>query len=134
MSNVHTTYDEHRHCISVKEPLGNKVVMDCPYTGKDEAFSPIDLVESALGGCMLISMGSVAMRHGFNLADTRIDVGIKLKNQPNMHLSSIDVVITMPSDFSAAERVELEQAAESCPIKHSFADDIPIYVRYVYPQ
>lgn len=133
MSNIHTKYDEHQHCIAIKGPHGRKFAMDCPYTGTGEGFSPIDLVESALGGCMLISMATVATRHGINLADTRIDVGITLKKQPNLRFKSIDVVVTMPSDCPPADRAMLEKAAESCPIKHSFADDIPVHVRYVYP-
>ena len=133
MSDVHTTYDEHQHCTAVKESHGKKIAMDCPYTGKGEEFSPTNLVESALGGCMLLSMSTVAMRHGINLTDTLIDVSITSKNQPKMRFKSIDIVVTMPSDFNPVERAKLEQAAESCPIKHSFADDIPINVRYVYP-
>ena len=50
-----------------------------------------------------------------------------------MRFKSIDIVVTMPAEFAAADRAMLEQAAGSCPIKHSFKDDIPINVRYVYP-
>ncbi len=134
MSDIHTTYDAHQHCTSVKESQEKKIAMDCPYTGKGEEFSPIDLVKSALGGCMLLSMSTFAMRHGINLSDTRIDVRITSTKQPRMRFKSIDIVVTMPADFAAADRASLEQAAESCPIKHSFAADIPIKVHYLYPE
>ena len=61
-SSVLTTYDALQHCVSVKSAQGKQLAMDCPYTGKGEEFSPTELVEAALAGCMLMSMGALAMR------------------------------------------------------------------------
>jgi len=119
---------------AVKEFHGKKVAMDCPYTGKGEEFSPTNLIESALGVCMLLSMSTAAIRHEINLTDTRVDVSISSTNQSKMRFKAIDIAVTMPSEFTPAERVKLEQAAVSCPIKHSFADEIPINARYVFRQ
>ena len=48
------------------EKKGKSVAMDCPYTGKGEELSPGNLLEAALAGCMLISMGPTATREGIN--------------------------------------------------------------------
>ena len=69
--------------------------MDCPYTGKGEEFSPTNLVEAALGGCMLIAMGTIAMRHELDLSGARIDVGIAATDKPVMRFSEVDIEVNM---------------------------------------
>lgn len=66
MSQVITVYDGSQHCKATKIPENLDVEMDCPYTGKGEKFSPGDLLESALAGCMLISMGTLATRNNID--------------------------------------------------------------------
>lgn len=134
MYDIQTTYDESQHCTAVKLSRGKAVAMDCPYTGKGEEFSPTNLVEAALGGCMLIAMGTLAMRHDIDLSGARMDVHITSTDKPVMRFTAVDIAVTMPTDFSAADRARLERAAEGCPIKHSFAPDIPITVNYKYPE
>ena len=49
-------------------------------------------------------------------------------------IETIDLTFTMPRNFSEVERIKLQRAAESCPIEHSFHPDIPITIRYDYPE
>ncbi len=56
-----------------------------------------------------------------------------MTDKPRMHLGAIDIVVTMPAGLSEKDRKRLEGAAENCPIKHSFADDTAISVKYNYP-
>jgi uncharacterized OsmC-like protein len=133
MGDIHTTYDAMQHCTALKESRDKNVSMDCPYTGKGEEFSPTNLVEAALGGCMLMSMGTLAMRHGIDLAGARIEVDITATDKPLMRFQTVDVQVMMPAGLSGTDRTRLERAAEGCPIKHSFASDIPLSVNYTYP-
>ena len=132
MTDVQTTYDSLQHCTALKESRAKTVSMDCPYTGKGEEFSPTNLVEAALGGCMLIAMGTIAMRHELDLSGARIDVGIAATDKPVMRFSEVDIEVNMPAGLSERQRAVLERAAEGCPIKHSFGSDIPIRVTYTY--
>jgi len=134
MTGVRTTYDGPQHCSTLKEPQGKTVTMDCPYTGKGEEFSPTNLVEAALAGCMLLSMGTLATRNEIDMSGTRKRVKISTADKPPMRFNEIDIEVTMPRDFSKKDRLRLERAAEACPIKHSFGSDIPISVRYSYPK
>ena len=134
MADIYTIYDSLQHCTGRKESRAKSVSMDCPYTGKGKEFSPTNLVEAALGGCMLISMGSIAMRHQLDMTDARIDVSITATDKPVMRFSEVEIEVTMPSGLSERQRAMLERAAEGCPIKHSFGSDIPVRVTYNYPQ
>lgn len=134
MTGVRTTYDGPQHCSAHKESHGKTVAMDCPYTGKGEEFSPTNLVEAALAGCMLLSMGTLAVRNEIDISGARIEVKISVTDRPVMRFDSIDVEVTMPRDYSAKDRVRLERSAEACPIKHSFGSAIPISVTYSYPE
>lgn len=133
MASVRTTYDGPQHCSARRDPHGNTVAMDCPYTGKGEEFSPTDLVEAALAGCMLLSMGALATRNEIDISDTRIEVKISMTDKPVMRFGGIDIEIRMPTGLSEKDRLKLERSAEACPIKHSFGSDIPISVNYSYP-
>ena len=134
MSKVVTVYDEMQHCVSTKYPQEKTVGTDCPYTGKGEEFSPGNLVEAALAGCILLSMGPVAIRGELDLSGARVDVSISMADKPPMRFGAIDVTINMPRNFGEKDRAKLERAAEMCPIKHSFDPDIPITVRFNYPE
>ena len=122
-----------QHCTALKTSRDKIVSMDCPYTGKGEEFSPTNWVEAALGGCILLAMGTLAMRNEIDLTGALIDVDISATDKPIMRFQSIDVQITMPAGLSKTDRIKLQRAAEGCPIKHSFASDIPLNVSYKYP-
>ena len=128
---LQVTYDGSQHCTAVLEPQGKIVATDCPYTGKGEEYSPMNLVGTGLAGCMLISMGTLAMRDQLEISGTRVDVELAGSEK---RIEAIDLTFTMPRNFSKVERIKLERAAELCPIEHSFHPDIPITVRYDYPK
>ena len=133
MSQVKTVYDGGQHCTSVDEVRGKSVSMDCPYTGKGEELSPGDLLESALAGCMLISMGPTASREGIDLTDVTVSVEVIGSPPPKIEYTAINVDVNMPTGLTSAQRNKLERAADSCPIKHSFSDRIRQSVSYHYP-
>ena len=128
---LQVTYDGSQHCTAVLEPQGKTVATDCPYTGKGEEYSPMNLVGTGLAGCMLISMGTLAMRDQLDISGTRVEVELAGSEK---RIEAIDLTFTMPRNFSKVERIKLERAAELCPIEHSFHPDILITVRYDYPE
>jgi len=128
---LEVSYDGSQHCTAVLEPQGKIVATDCPYTGKGEEFSPMNLVGSGLAGCMLISMGTLAMRDQLDISGARVHVELVGSVK---RIETIDLTFTMPRNFSEVERIKLQRAAESCPIEHSFHPDIPITIRYDYPE
>ena len=124
-------YDGSQHCTAVLEPQGKVVATDCPYTSNGEEFSPMNLVGTGLAGCMLISMGTLAMRDQLDISGTEVDV--ELAGSPK-RIETIDLTFKMARSFSKVERLKLQRAAEACPIEHSFHPDIPITIHYNYPE
>ena len=130
MPGLQVTYDGFQHCTSLKKPQDKTVAMDCPYTGKGEEFSPANMVGSGLAGCMLISMGTLAIRDEIDINGTYVDVDVQ---QSEKRIESISLVFNMVHAYSERERQKLERAAGLCPIKSSFHSDTSIDIKYKYP-
>jgi uncharacterized OsmC-like protein len=76
MSELRISYDAIQHATALQGPQGKTVAMDaCPATrGEGEEFSPMNLVGSGLAGCMLFSMGMVALQDKLDISGVRVDV------------------------------------------------------------
>ena len=133
MSQVVTVYDQMQHCTSTKYPEEKSVGTDCPYTGKGEEFSPGNLVESALASCMLLSMGTWAMRNEVDITGTKVEVEVVATDPPKIRYQEINIKVTMVREYAEKDRIRLERAADACPIKHSFDKEIVMRVDYHYP-
>jgi putative redox protein len=127
---LRVTYDGLQHCTARLEPQSKSVSMDCPYAGKGEELSPANMVGSGLTGCMLISMGTVAIRDNIDIMGTTVDIEVK---QSEKHIESISLGFDMPQAYTEQERQKLERAAGLCPIKSSFHPDMSLHVEYKYP-
>jgi len=130
MAKLQVTYDGYQHCTAIKMPQNKTVAMDCPYTGKGEELSPANLVGAGLAGCMLISMGTLALRDEIDINGTCVDVEVE---QSEKHIESISILFNMAQTYSEMDRVKLERAAGLCPIKSSFHSDTTISIEYKYP-
>jgi len=131
MSKLLITYDGNQHCTALQEKKGKTVATDCPYTSKGEEFSPMELVGAGLAGCMLMSMGALAMRDKLNISGACVDVEV---STTIARIGAIDLMFTMPTNFSVTDRVKLERAAGVCPIKNSLHPDVMISVHFNYPE
>lgn len=131
MATLQVTYDGFQHCTALKQPQGKTAAMDCPYTGKGEELSPANMVGSGLAGCMLISMGTLAIRDNIDIMGTAVDIEVE---QSEKRIESISLVFNMAQAYTDQERQKLERAAGLCPIKSSFHPDISVHVEYKYPE
>jgi len=135
-SKLRITYDGTQHCTALQEPQRKTVALDaCPATGgKGEEFSPANLVGTGLVGCMLFSMGMVALQDKLDISGTSVDVKILITDRPVVRIGKIDLTFRMPRNFSAPDRVKLEEAAGMCPIRSSFHPDILISTHFNYSE
>ncbi|GAC1367397.1 MAG: OsmC family protein [Hymenobacter sp.] len=113
---------------------GNVIQTDAPTDnhGRGEAFSPTDLVSTALGACMMTIMGIVAERHQLDLVGSTFAVTKHMSPDAPRRIAQIDVAFTLPAALSASERALLERSAYTCPVTLSLHPDIKQNVVFEY--
>lgn len=92
--------------------------------GKGEAFSPTDLVASALGSCMITIMGIIAAREEISLEGLSWEVTKIMQASPRkIEEIKIDFFWKQPSDDPAFIQ-KLKNAARTCPVALSLDPSI----------
>ena len=111
---------------------GAKISTDAPLDngGKGSSFSPTDLVATALGTCMVTTMGLFAERHGIDLEGTKVSVAKEMIQQPVRRIGRLIVDIEIPLPSSHPQKGALEKAALTCPVHQSLHPDVEIPVRF----
>lgn len=115
---------------------GTQIETDAPLDnqGKAERFSPSDLVATALGSCMLTIMGIKARDMQTDLKDTRIEIQKLMKSDPR-RISGINLSFHFPDTLQITEkqRLILERAGNTCPVRQSIHPDIEVVIHYNWP-
>ena len=132
MVEIDAVYEGQLRCTATHGPSGSRVATDAPKDnmGRGEAFSPTDLVATALGTCMLTTMAIVAQRHGIELAGARVRVTKAMVSQPHRRIGELAVEIAVPAELAAEDRQRLENAAMHCPVHRSLHPDVQIPVTF----
>lgn len=115
---------------------GNEVITDAPLDNKGlaQAFSPTDIVASALGSCMATIMGIKAREMQLELKGTELEVTKVMGTNPR-RITEVHVTINMPArPFSDKEKTILENAAKACPVAQSLHPEIKQEVVFVWAQ
>ena len=115
---------------------GSRIETDAPVDnqGKGEKFSPSDLVATALGSCMLTIMGMKARDLAIDLKDTRIEIQKLMKSDPR-RIGGIHLTFHFPDSLQLTEkqRLILERAGNTCPVRYSIHPDIEVLIGYNWP-
>jgi putative redox protein len=113
---------------------GTIIQTDAPVDnhGRGEAFSPTDLVGTALGTCILTTMAIVAERHSIDLVGSTVEVKKIMSQEPPRRIAQFDVDLTLPATLSEADRALLERVAHTCPVALSLNPEIHQEVRFIY--
>lgn len=89
--------------------------------GHDDSFSPIDLLEAALGSCALNTMGYYANRHNLDITGAEVDVKREMSSD-GATITKLDLTFRMPArSFKDADKKALENCVQSCPVHKSLA-------------
>jgi len=97
---------------------GNTIITDAPVdnNGKGEAFSPTDLVATALGSCMTTIMGIAAEAHKIDIEGLTVEIHKFMASNPR-RIEKVQLLMTLPAKgYSKKERKILEAAAHGCPV------------------
>ena len=110
----------------------NVIITDAPTdnNGKGNAFSPTDLVASALCSCMTTVMGICANRNQFDLPNSTAHITKVMSSHPR-RISKIIVEINFDSNNLSEQNIEkLIAVAKGCPVAQSLSSDLVQDVKF----
>ena len=114
---------------------GSVINTDAPKDnhGKGEAFSPTDLVATALASCMISVMGIVALKEGITTTlGTTAEVTKIMYAEPR-RIGEIHITLTFPKNkYSEKEKKMYEHAAYTCPVAKSLHPDLKQLITFVW--
>ncbi|HVZ24982.1 MAG TPA: OsmC family protein [Sediminibacterium sp.] len=112
---------------------GTEIETDAPTDnqGKGERFSPTDLVATALGTCMITTMGIKANTMNIPLDGTRLEVTKVMASEPR-RISQIIVHLYFPAGLSISDHDKdiLERTARTCPVERSLHPDMKLDMQF----
>lgn len=112
---------------------GSVIETDAPTDnqGKGELFSPTDLVATALGACMITTMGIKARTMDIVLDGTRLDVTKVMASDPR-RISKIVVHLFFPNTLQLDDKQKeiLERTARTCPVERTLHPDVELDMQF----
>ena len=132
MTTITSTYLGGLRCSSVHGPSGSVLLSDAPIDnqGKGEAFSPTDLLATALATCILTILGIVAERQGWRLEGSEVRIEKTMTTEGPRMVALLEAWISLQSQLDPDQRAVLHRAGESCPVKLSLEGAVPMRLHW----
>jgi len=119
---THSTHLKSSETIITDAPVDNN--------GKGNAFSPTDLVASALCSCMTTVMGICAEKNNFELPGSTAYVTKIMESHPR-RISKIIIQINFDNNNLSDQQTEkLVAVAKGCPVAQSLSSDLMQEVKF----
>ncbi len=134
MVEIEIAYRGELGCVAKHGPSAQTLFTDAPVDnkGKGQAFSPTDLVATALGTCMLTLMGIRAEERSWSIEGAGVVVRKHMTTTLPRRIEKLDVSVRVPTgaSLSAEARSVLEQAANTSPVRLSILAAIEVPVSF----
>ncbi len=122
-------------CVATHLQSGTDIETDAPTDnkGKGERFSPTDLVATALGTCMITTMGIKAQTMDIRLDGTRLEVTKIMVSDPR-RIGKIIVHLYFPETLQLDEKTRtiLEKTARTCPVERTLHPDVELDMQFYW--
>ena len=134
MAEIQIVYEGALRCTSTHQPSGAQIITDAPKDnhGKGEAFSPTDLVATALGTCMLTVMGIAAQTLQIDLRGSTVTVRKEMVSQPLRRIASLTVIIKVTAKLNAQQQKKLADIAMTCPVHQSLHPEVQMPIEFLW--
>ncbi|HEV2578711.1 MAG TPA: OsmC family protein [Acidobacteriaceae bacterium] len=131
---IQLEYQGELHCKAVHGPSETELDTDAPKDnqGRGESFSPTDLCATALGSCMLTTMGILARTLNVDMAGATALVEKEMTSSPPRKIQRLTVRIKMPHALGEEDQLKLERAAHTCPVARSLNSDVEQVVEFAW--
>lgn len=101
--------------------------------GHGKSFSPVDLTAASLGACMMAMMGYTAESKNIDLEGLSIEVDKVMADAPR-RIGEINIIVNFGRSYTDKEKVILQKAAETCPVKKTLSSECKINVTMNFPE
>ena len=127
------TYISDLRTSAIHTQSGTEILSDAPLDnqGKGEAFSPTDLVATALGSCIMTIMAIKARDMGIALDGSTIEVTKIMQTEPR-RIGEIKLLIEMNVSVSEKTQIILERVARNCPVYLSLNPEVEKNIAFVW--
>ncbi len=134
MSSLEIKYQGNLRTSATHLESGSEILTDAPKDnyGLGEAFSPTDMVCSALASCILTIMAIAVEKNGISINGANAIVKKTMGNNPR-RIDKIDIELTFFRDYDEKTRTVLERAAFNCPVHHTLSDEVEKNINFIYP-
>lgn len=126
MTTLTSVYKGHLRTENTHTRSGERVITDAPVDnkGRGEAFSPTDLVCTALSSCMLTTMAILADQEGVDMTGMQTEVTKIMTSNPRK-IGEIQIRLSHPGLKATPEQLDkLKHAAHTCPVALSLHDSV----------
>ena len=132
MVKVEVRYDGNKKCTMTHQE-GISLKTDAPKDigGDASAFSPTDLVASALAACVLTTVAMFAERHELDLTGMTAHISKEMNASPR-RIGHLPLTVHLPASVAADMRPTLERVAHSCPVNASLHPDVDAPMTFHY--
>jgi putative redox protein len=115
---------------------GTTILTDAPTDnmGKGEAFSPTDLVATALGTCIITTIAIFGLRENIDFAGSTITGSKIMTSEGPRKIARIELEISLKTNAELShEQIEkYERIAHTCPVAKSLHPDLEQVVKIVW--
>jgi uncharacterized OsmC-like protein len=126
MTTIQTKYLGNLRTKAMHIASGNELITDAPVDnkGRGEAFSPTDLLATALGSCMITIAGMAANEHGFSIDGTTLDITKIMASNPR-RVAEVKVELHFPeNNYTEIQKKIIREACINCPVAKSLHPDL----------
>ncbi|MCX2744700.1 OsmC family protein [Mangrovivirga sp. M17] len=111
---------------------GNEIITDAPVDnhGKGEAFSPTDLVATALAQCMMTIIGIYANNYNIDPGEMSAEINKIMASGPR-RIEEIEITLIFKGhNLDSKQKKKVENAALNCPVAKSLHSDLKQTVNF----
>lgn len=127
---MHIEYTGDLRTTVLHEPSGTVIQTDAPTDnqGKGECFSPTDLCATALGSCIITTIGIKGLQKGWDITGSKVKVEKIMSSDTPRRIGQLNVEVRIPDRFSDQDKKHMINIAHACPVHQSLHPDVLLNV------
>ena len=131
---IQMEYQGDLHCKAVHGPSRSELFTDAPKDnqGRGETFSPTDLVATALGTCILTTLGILASTLDVTITGAIATVTKEMTSAPPRRIKRLATTIHIPGLLTPGVQQKFERAAHACPVHRSLHPDVQAPIAFIW--